>query len=232
MSLPPLPDIAFAELDPAEVERGIITTCERLLDKTLFPGDPLRLFLESLAYLISMQNAAIDLAGKQQLLAYAQGAHLDHLGTLVATPRLPAAPAITSIRFALAEPLPWAALIPQGSRVTTGNGGLIFATDGTAAIAAGELSIDVAATCTEAGQKGNGWRFRWGTVMEVFSDANTTERQEWMVGQGGDCRPAGGQPDVSARPQKFGKRRSARRRWPGSRPFRPASGSWPGVKCI
>jgi phage-related baseplate assembly protein len=156
VSLPNLPDVTFAELAPADVEHAVITTYERLADKTLYPGDPVRLFLESLAYLISMQNAAIDLAGRQNLLAYADGPHLDHLGALMDTPRLPPAPAVTSVRFSLAEPLAWAVLIPQGSRVTTGNGGLVFATDRTAEIAAGEIYADVPATCAEPGQKGNG----------------------------------------------------------------------------
>ncbi len=57
-----LPEIVFAELAPAEVESAIITTYERLADKTLYDGDPVRLFLETLAYLIAMQNSVIDLA--------------------------------------------------------------------------------------------------------------------------------------------------------------------------
>jgi phage-related baseplate assembly protein len=154
--LPNLPEVTFAELSPAEVENAVITTYERLAEKTLYPGDPVRLFLESLAYLISMQNAAIDLAGRQNLLAFADGPHLDHLGALMDTPRLPPAPAVTVIRFSLADPLGWAVLIPQGSRVTTGSGGLVFTTDRTAEIPAGGLSVDVPATCAEAGQKGNG----------------------------------------------------------------------------
>jgi phage-related baseplate assembly protein len=178
MSLPDLPDVSFAELSPAEVEHAVITTYERLADKTLYPGDPVRLFLESLAYLISMQNAAIDLAGRQNLLAYAEGPHLDHLGALMDTPRLPPAPAVAGIRFSLAEPLAWAELIPQGSRVTTGNGGLVFAVDRTVEIPAGELSVDVPATCTEPGQKGNGLVpgqiNRMVDPLPVKSVANTT----------------------------------------------------------
>ena len=154
MRRPQLPDVAFAELDPAAVEREVITTAERLLDKELYPGDPLRLFLESLAYLISLQNAAIDLAGKQNLLAYAQGAHLDHLGQLMDTARMEASKAITAIRFTLAEPQDWSVLIPQGSRVTAGS--LVFVTDRTAEIPPGELFADVPATCEQPGKQGNG----------------------------------------------------------------------------
>jgi phage-related baseplate assembly protein len=156
VSLPNLPDIAFAELSPAEVESAVITAYEKLADKTLYAGDPVRLFLESLAYLITMQNAAIDLAGRQNLLTYALDAHLDHLGALMDTPRLDPAPAITSIRFSLAEPLAWAVLVPQGSRVTTGNGGLVFACDRSGEIKPGEMHVDIPATCDVPGLKGNG----------------------------------------------------------------------------
>lgn len=161
-TLPNLPNISFSELDPAAVESSIITVYESVSGSTLFPGNPVRLFLESLAYIISMQNAAIDAAGKQNLLAYAMDTHLDHLGQLMDTGRMAPAPAMTCMRFSLAEPLPWAVLIPQGSRVTTGNngvggaGGLVFATDHSAEIAAGALFVEVPSTCVEAGLKGNG----------------------------------------------------------------------------
>ena len=45
---------------------------------------------------------------------------------------------------------------------------------------------------------GNRWRFRWGTVMESFNDANFTQRQrQRLVGQGDAERQAGGLQDVS-----------------------------------
>jgi len=155
-SLPDLPDIRFSDLDPASIESSIITVYEGLTGKTLFPGDPVRLFMESLAYLLAMQNAAIDAAGKQNLLAYATKAHLDHLGALMDTPRLNPSAATTVIRYSLEEPQSWAVLIPQGKRVTTGSGGLVFATDRTAEIQAGEMFVDIPATCFVMGTKGNG----------------------------------------------------------------------------
>lgn len=155
-TLPNLPDISFADLDPANVESSIITVYEGLAEKTLFPGDPVRLFLESLAYIITMQNAAIDMAGKQNLLFYALKAHLDHLGVLMDTPRLEPASAITAVRYTLAEPCAWAVLIPQGTRVTTGSDGLVFSADRTAEIPAGELHVDLPVTCVTTGTRGNG----------------------------------------------------------------------------
>ena len=47
---------------------------------------------------------------------------------------------------------------------------------------------------------GNRWRFRWGTVMEAFNDADSSQRQrQRLVGQGDSGREAGGLPDVPAR---------------------------------
>ena len=54
-------EITFAEIDPAEIEASVLTTYEGIAEVTLYPGDPVRLFLESLAYLIALQNNLINL---------------------------------------------------------------------------------------------------------------------------------------------------------------------------
>ncbi len=151
-----LQKIQFAELDPAEVESSILTVYEGLTGGTLYPGDPVRLFLESLACVIISQNAVIDTAGKQNLLAYAQGDHLDHLGALMDTFRLSPQAAAGAVRFELAEALTWPVLIPQGSRVATGEGRFVFATDRSAVIGAGEMFVDVPVTCLSEGAAANG----------------------------------------------------------------------------
>lgn len=80
VDLTKLPEIEFAPQSAAEIEAQVITGYEKALGRTLQPGDPERLFLESLAYFIAVQNAVINFAGRQNLLAYATGGHLDHLG--------------------------------------------------------------------------------------------------------------------------------------------------------
>ena len=77
-----LPSVSFAPQSAGETETAIITAYEAIAKATLQPGDPVRLFLESLAYVISVQNGLIDLAGKQNLLAYARVEHLDHLAAI------------------------------------------------------------------------------------------------------------------------------------------------------
>lgn len=156
MSFSDLPAISFAPLSAQEIEQDILTTYERISEMTLYPGDPVRLFLETLAMIISVQSGLIDTGAKQNLLAYAKGAHLDHLGVLMGTPRLQAAQAQTKLRFSLKAPLAFPVVVPCGTRVGTGDGILSFATDEEAEIPAGSLSRVVSATATKAGASGNG----------------------------------------------------------------------------
>jgi len=78
--LPDLPDYHFVDTDPAKVEKGIFDAYERIVGKTLFPGQPERLFCEFMAYLLAHERMNVDMAARSQLLAYAGGAVLDHIG--------------------------------------------------------------------------------------------------------------------------------------------------------
>ena len=49
VDLSALPAVNFAPLSAADIEASILTAYERLAGVTLQPGDPVRLFLESLA---------------------------------------------------------------------------------------------------------------------------------------------------------------------------------------
>ena len=51
-----LPAVTFAPLSAADIEASILTTYEGLTGVSLQPGDPVRLFLEALAYVLSVQN--------------------------------------------------------------------------------------------------------------------------------------------------------------------------------
>lgn len=169
-----LPDISFAPLSTKEVESAVITAYERLTGVTLQPADPVRLFLESLAYVIGIQNGLIDLAGKQNLLAYARGAHLEHIGAPMGVGRIPAQPARVMLRFSVPEVLDFAVPIPAGTRAATRNGAIIFATAVATEIPAGELSIDVVAFCTVPGAAATG--LVPGQIAELL------DRLPWVFG--------------------------------------------------
>ena len=151
-----LPEISFCETDAAKVEQAVITQYEAVSGTKLYPGDPVRLFLEAVAYLIVQQRILIDYAAKQNLLAYSGGDYLDHLGALTDTPRLTASAALATMRFSLSEALAFVVAIPAGTRVTP-DGTLYFATSEAAEIPIGELSVDVSVACLETGAKGNGF---------------------------------------------------------------------------
>lgn len=148
--------ILFADVESASVEENVLTTYEQIASTTLYPGDPVRLFLESLAYTIALQNNVINLAGRQNLLAYAEGEHLDYIGMMVGTPRQGSSRAACRQAFYLDGPLAFDVPVPAGTRVTTGDGKASFATCKDAVIAAGATEITVAAEALEAGAFANG----------------------------------------------------------------------------
>ncbi|GAB7080885.1 baseplate assembly protein [Megalodesulfovibrio paquesii] len=151
-----LPPITFVDTDAETCRNAILTGFEQATGRTLYPGNPERLFLEGLAYLIAVLAGQVDVAGKQNLVAYAQGPHLDHLGAESDTPRLDVLPATTVIRFSLANAVDWPVEIPAGTRVSTADRKVVFATDAHAAIPPGANHVDVAATAMTAGAVANG----------------------------------------------------------------------------
>lgn len=156
VDLDSLPVITFAPLQSETCEAQIISAYERLAGTTLYPGDPLRLFLESVAWFGTVQNNLIDLAARQNLLAYAQGANLDHLGALMGVSRIPAQPARCVARFSLSQALNFNVPVPEGTRITTRDGKAIFKTVTASVIPAGDVSVNLPVICLEAGSIGSG----------------------------------------------------------------------------
>jgi len=113
-----LPEISFCETDTRIVEAEVIAKYESLSGRSLAAGDPVRLFLESVAAIITQQRVLIDFAAKQNLLAYSSGDYLDHLGILLGVYRLEASAAKTTLRFTLSAPQEREVVIPQGTRAT------------------------------------------------------------------------------------------------------------------
>lgn len=151
-----LDDIVFAEKDPETIEAAMFKTYEQITNRTLARGDPVRLFIETVALIIIQQRALIDYAAKMNLLAYASGNYLDHLGALLGVTRLEASRAYTTLQFNLSEAQSIDILIPKGTRATP-DGKILFATLDAATIRAGETQINITAECTTSGEIGNGF---------------------------------------------------------------------------
>jgi phage-related baseplate assembly protein len=155
--LPTLPDYHFVDIDPASVERGVFAAYESLTGLKLFPGRPERIFCEFMAYLLAHERLNLDMAARSQLLAYAEGALLDHIGARSYCERLPAAPAGTELSVRLNTALPSAWIMPQGTRVTA-DSKVFFATVENLVIAPGMREGSVAVVCEAAGASGNGYK--------------------------------------------------------------------------
>ncbi|AHI67584.1 baseplate J/gp47 family protein [Burkholderia thailandensis] len=148
----------FIDRDPQAITAAIIAEYEARTGKTLYPAQVERVLIDIVAYRETLVRVGVQEAAKQNLVAFARAPMIDYLGQLVGVTRLPAQPATTVVRFSVETPLATNLLIAAGTRVETGDGGVSFATDADAVLAAGRTSIDVAATCDTAGALGNGWQ--------------------------------------------------------------------------
>lgn len=151
-----LPDINFADKDPSQIENEIISQYETLADRTLARGDPVRVFFDSIILAIIQQRNIIDRAAKMNLLAYASGDYLDHIGAMLGVSRLPASHATTTASFALTEHHSFTAIIPSGTRITP-DGKIFFETTELIRIDPNEHGVTCICKCTQAGEIGNGF---------------------------------------------------------------------------
>jgi phage-related baseplate assembly protein len=156
-----LPDFDFVEKDPETIKNAIIADYEAAHSRatgekiTLYPGDPRRLFLLSVANTIILQRNLIDWVGKENLLAYASENRLDHLGVLLGVTRLPARHAHVTLRFTLSTARETTTVIPAGIRAAPSGGTIYFATAGALEIPPGELTGDVRAEALDYGSSAN-----------------------------------------------------------------------------
>lgn len=141
---------------PQEIENNIIKRYEEIAGITLYSADPVRLFLKSLAYTLSVQNAVIDYAARQNLLAYATDLHLDYLGELMGIKRQEAKPAKTMLKFSIQDALAFEVTIPKGTRAATKSGEVIFQTLENGSIKTGEENTLILAECSLGNEKANG----------------------------------------------------------------------------
>jgi len=180
------PDISFIENTTADdVLTQMINDYNEMYEAetgkqaSLAKGSRTRLILMAAALQLFQTMQYVDFSGKMGLLTYSYGDYLDNLASLRGTERKGEEPAVTTLRFSIAEALSSPVAIPAGCRATNGNG-IYFATDEYAEITAGDTYVDVKATCTEAGLKGNGLvAGEVGTLVNtlpyVTSVANTVE---------------------------------------------------------
>lgn len=156
MNFSDLPEINFATADPQEMDLQIVNTVQNLLRRTLERADPLRLFLRGVEAIIIQQRLLIDYLAKQNLLYYATGENLRHLGILVGCERLPASSATTTVEVTLSAARSTTTIILAGTRIHAGDNNY-FALDTDVIFLEGETSHTAKATCQTAGDVGNNY---------------------------------------------------------------------------
>lgn len=156
-----LPDISIIDdVDIESMKKEMVADFEANYKEetgesiTLYPADKDRIKLNVVANKLYQAYQCVDRGFKMNFLRYAYGDYLKHHGAAKKTFKQESRPAVTVLRFSLAEARTQVTAIPQGKRATAGDN-VFFATDDYAEIAAGQLFVDVPATCTELGTVGN-----------------------------------------------------------------------------
>lgn len=157
-----LPEVNFVDKNIEDLLADMVAEYEQAyyettgVQKKLYPGDPIRIWIYTQALRIYTAYQLIDFAAKQNLLKYAEGSYLDNLGARVGVTRLPASAAVCTVRFTLSAVQTSVVSIPAGTRVSPG-GNIYFETIEYTEIAAGATYVDTIVRCTELGTVGNGY---------------------------------------------------------------------------
>jgi len=149
-----LPELNFLDATQEELLTNAKKIVEKSLGRTLERADPILLLLKSFIAIILQQRVLIDETAKQNLLYYATGANLEHLGVLVGVERLPASSAKTTVEVKLSAPRTSVVTIFEGTRIHAGDN-VYFALNSDVIFLAGETVHEVGATCQQVGEVGN-----------------------------------------------------------------------------
>lgn len=150
-------EIQFCDCDANNIKTNIIKAYEQIAGRTLAQADPVRLFLEAMAAIIIQQREIIDHSAKMNLLHYSTGDYLDHIGYLVGCIRREAAHASTTMEITLSAPIARPVTIPKGTRIGNEGGSIVFATDDSVTILAGNTTATVSATAVHEGADSNNY---------------------------------------------------------------------------
>lgn len=153
---PALNDITFAHKDPDTITREILSAYENASGRTLSQADPVRLFLDVITLIIIQQRNLIDIAAKNNLIAYAEGDYLDHIGALFGVARLGATHSQCLVKFSLSVPLNYPVTIPKSTRITA-DAKIFFSLYEDLIIPAQSDSAVCYVECTSSGTAGNGY---------------------------------------------------------------------------
>lgn len=158
-------EIEFTNSDSKTLVNILIAGYETITGRTLYPADPVRLFILWVADILIQQRTLIDFSAKQNIPRYAYGEYLDSIAEIFRDAyRLPAAAARVTLRFYISTTFNYKLVVPKGTRVTV-DGEIDFATLEELKISEGATYGDVIAECLQEGTIGNG--FVIGQITEI-----------------------------------------------------------------
>lgn len=163
------PNINFVDTNTEKLKNSLITAYELITGRTLYPADPVRIFILWVADIIAQERVLINESAKQNVPRFAENEYLDSLAEIFKdVVRLEAKAATTTLRFTISEPQASQIVIPVGTRATV-DGEIIFATTEIGIIEAGNTFVDVPAACQTTGASGNGFiPGQIATAIDVF----------------------------------------------------------------
>ena len=151
------PEVTFCETDTAKIVNMLIMGYEAITKRTLYPADPVRIFILWVADIISQERELINYSARMNIPRYAVGIFLDALAEIFYNVhRLQPEPATCVLRFELSVAQEENYTIPQAIQVTV-DGEIIFRTTETILFPAGQDYVEVPAVCLTAGTVGNGF---------------------------------------------------------------------------
>lgn len=156
VDLSKLPEAKFVTADKEKVVEYITKSYEKITGRTLADGDPIRLFILTMSYVVIMLLNKINETGKQNLAKYATGANLDNLAAGYGLTRKQASRAVTTVQFTKSDSAR-EVIIPLGTRVSRSGEQVYFATNEELKIPIGTLSGTVLCQCVAQGTTGNGY---------------------------------------------------------------------------
>ena len=148
---------SFIERAPDVLVQEMVADYQAKQGKTLYPAQPERLFIDWLAYRLSLHREQVQDAANLNLIRFSRAPILDELALDRGESRLPAyhAGCVLEFRVPTLQSAPYT--IPAGTIVAVSSGSFSVATVADVTLPAGQAAVTVQASATEAGSAGNGY---------------------------------------------------------------------------
>lgn len=161
----------FIPTDPDDIVEWMTAKYEELTGVTVQPGSPERLFIQWATSVVIQERALANYAANQNIPSRAEGKNLDALAELLYLHERPGAKAATcTMRFIISGELPFAVLIPGGTRVTDASKTLVWETVADVYVKPGETYADMKIQCQTVGRAGNGFvAGQINTIVDLFA---------------------------------------------------------------